>query len=230
MSDSTTVDREQEMVIGGDSADVGSAPSYAQSQPSGNGSHARAGRTVAGESISDEYAGMDIVSTVDDVDEASFPRQITAARLNQFVAENPDLHPIWKFHLHQTSIQMGDPFYAQVRIVNLTDKTLIGTLPQEVRRLIENLFFAGQVDQRGKKKGAEQRMAEGLSRIKQIGYAYGCAGFVDPKLVLRPEDVRDPEKEVWVGAIQLHDLTEFSRICEGDDALAARRLEGFSVE
>jgi hypothetical protein len=226
MSDSFTL-----LPSGGVADAPPSPPETADVHPSGNGANARAGR-VAGESIADEYAGMDFTDDEDGLDpERDAPVPLTAAMLNKFLADNPQMHPVRTMRLHQASIQYGQPFSAEVRIVNLTDKTLIGTLPFEVRRIVEKLFFGGQGSGNPRKqKSGQQRLDEGLQRVKEVGYAYGCAGFVNPRLVLRPEDVKDPEKEAWVGTIPLHDLTEFSRICEGDDKLAARRLEPFPVE
>jgi hypothetical protein len=195
----------------------------------GNGSAPRPG-VVAGESLGHEFAGMDIVSGPEDIDyDAAAPKKISAAQLNRWAEEHPHAEAtLWRYRLHQTSINMGgDPIYAVVKIINLTDRTLIGILPMDVRRAVERLFFAGENPARNKQKGNMQRMEEGLQRVKQIGYVYGCAGFVDPQLVMTPQDVKDPEKQAWVGSIALHDLTEFSRICEGDEALAARRLEPF---
>lgn len=183
-------------------------------------------RVTRGEDIDPRYAGIDVVNRAEDVDyERHTPKPISAARLNEM---EPKPHT-FMMRLHQTSINIGEDAYAEVRIVNLTDRALIGTLPANVRKLIERLFFSGTPSQRGLNK-SETRMNTGLKRFEEICYAYGCAGFVSPRLVLRPEDVTDPENEVWVGsgAIALHDLSEFNRICEGDDQLAARRLEGFS--
>ena len=192
-------------------------------------------RTIRGEELGNEYAGMDVVSGPDDVDyDRNAPKLVSAAMLNKFVEENPNHYPTFRMILHQTTINLweqtgGQTQYAEVRLVNLTDRALIGSLPTEVRKLVERLFFAGSANQRGNRK-AENRMKEGLDRLREIGHAYGVAGFVQPRLVLHKDHVQDPENEVWVGAIALHDLTEFSRICEGDDQLAARRLEGFSLE
>ena len=184
-------------------------------------------RVVRGEDIDPKYDGMDIIESPDDVDyERNAPKPISAARLKEEAQQKT-----WLMKLHQTSISRGEPTYAEVRIVNLTDKTLIGTLPAGVRKLIERLFFAGEVSGRGAKhKVAENRMRQGLSRLEEIGYAYAVAGFVEPRMVLTQEEADADPDAIWVGsgAIKLHDMTEFSRICEGDDNLAERRLEGFS--
>ena len=191
-------------------------------------------RVIAGEDVSPEFAGMDIVDGPDDADYNELaPKAVSAAVLNKFLEQNPETRPTFRMILHQTTINLseqtgGETQWARVRIVDLSDKALVGTLPAEVRKLIERLFFGGSANQRGNRnKPGAARMDEGLNRMRDVAYAYGCAGFVEPRLVMRPEDVKDPDKEVWVGAIALHDLTEFTRICEGDEQLAKRRLEGF---
>jgi hypothetical protein len=188
-----------------------------------NGSHPQS------RAAHDEFAGIDFVDTSSDVDyDAAAPKQVTAEMLNQFVAEHGAQYPEFPFKLTQLSIQMGETMTAQVRIINLTDRALIESVPVEVRNLVQKLFFAGSQQQKGK-PNATQRMADTMRRVKETAYAYGCAGFVTPQLVLRPEDVKDPSVQAWVGSIPLHDLTEYVRICEGDDQLAKRRLEGFSL-
>lgn len=162
----------------------------------------------------DEFAGMQ-------------PKKLTAGLLNAnatSLVENPEFN----FYCHQTTINLGltDRFFARVRIVNLADRALVGTLPNEIRDIVQKLFFAGSGG-RPQQFNGRARMDQGLSRSKEIAFAYGCAGFIEPRLVLRPDLVRDPENEAWVGTIALHDLQEFMRICEGDDGLAARRLERF---
>jgi hypothetical protein len=181
----------------------------------------------------DEFAGIDIIDTADDVDyESAAPKQVTAAMLNKWADEHGEEFPEFRFALHQTSINVGEPgsLFARVRIINLTDRSLINSVPVEVRDIVQRLFFAGSGNQRGNanRGGSRLRMEQSLTRLREVGYAYGVAGFIEPRLVMRKEDVKDPEKEAWVGSIALHDLTEFSRICEGDDQLAARRLERFS--
>jgi hypothetical protein len=194
--------------------------------PVGNGSGPR---VVRGEDIDPRYAGMDIVESEADVDYQKLtPRPISASRLRE--AAPPKT---WLMKLHQTSIERGEPTYAEVRIVNLTDKALLGSMPTGVRKLVERLFFAGEANQRGaKNKVAENRMRQGLRRLEEIGHAYAVAGFVEPRMVLTQEEAEADPDAIWVGSdlIKLHDMTEFSRICEGDDQLAERRLEGFSRE
>lgn len=183
-------------------------------------------RVVRGEDVDAKYDGMDIIETPEDAAQVA-PRPFSAARFKEEVPEQT-----WLFKCHQTSISRGEPVYAEVRIVNLTDKTLIGTLPHGVRKLIERLFFAGEVSSKGAKhKVAENRMRQGLSRLEEIGHAYAVAGFVQPRMVLTKEEADADPEALWVGdpnGIKLHDMTEFSRICEGDDNLAERRLEKFS--
>lgn len=172
---------------------------------------------------------LPIISPQDDgVDFGTLkPVRVTAAMLNQKAHQLAN--PVFNLYLHQTTINMGltERFYAKVRIVNLADRALVGTLPDDVRELIERLFFRGE-QRRPAGFSGKQRMETGLSRSEQIARAYGCAGFISPRLMLHESDVRDPENETWVGNIALHDLQEFMRICEGDDQLAARRLEQFS--
>jgi hypothetical protein len=156
--------------------------------------------------------------------EANAPKRVTAAMLNDYAETHTDQYPEFDMALHQTGINMGVDVTARVRLVNLTDKALVGAQPVEVRKLIQKLFFSNTPQRRG---NAGPRMEEQMQRMKEVGYAYGVAGFVSPRLVLRKEEIRDPENEAWVGSIALHDLMEFTRICEGDDQLAKRRLAGF---
>ena len=180
-----------------------------------------------------QFEGIEVVDTAEDVDYDAFaPKQLTAAMLNQFAADHPETsYPTFPYRLPRTGMRLGQPgMTAKVRIINLTDRTVLNILPNEIRSLVRKLFFAGgATSNQGKRQSAEQRMNEQLTRIKDVAYAYAVAGFVEPKLVLSPEDIKDPEKEAYVGQIDLGDLTEFVRICEGDEQLAARRLEGFSV-
>jgi hypothetical protein len=175
-----------------------------------------------------EYQGVVIADSPEDVDyEDMAPKAATAAMFNRPRDDRPKT---FLFRLTHTGIREGEDIAAEVRLVNLTDRALLSQVPAEVRQIVQKLFFSGTANQRGtpKKETSERRMDNQLKRLKEVGYAYGVAGFVNPKLVMRPEDVKDPEKETWVGNIELADLTEFSRICEGDDQLAKRRLESFS--
>jgi hypothetical protein len=141
------------------------------------------------------------------------------------------VYPEFDFRTPRTGMKMGKPgLTARVRLINLTDRTVINAVPHEIRKLVQKLFFAGGATSNQNRKGtADQRMDDQLRRIKEVAHAYGVAGFVSPRLVLNREDVKDPANEVWVGLYDLGDLSELVRICEGDEQLAARRLEGFSV-
>jgi hypothetical protein len=171
-----------------------------------------------------EYQGVTIIDSPDEMDyEEMTPKAASAAIFNQPKRET------FLFPLSQTGIKHGQDMYAEVRLVNLLDRATLNTVAPEVRQIVQRLFFAGEANQRGsnKKESPEQRMERQMKRLKEVGYAYGAAGFVNPRLVMRPEDVRDPNKETWVGNIELADLTEFVRICEGADVLAKRRLQSF---
>jgi hypothetical protein len=171
-----------------------------------------------------EYQGVTVIDSPEDMDyEEMTPKAASAAMFNQPTRDT------FLFPLVQTGIKHGQDMYAEVRLVNLLDRATLNQVVPEVRALVMKLFFAGEANQRGnrKKESPEQRMESQMRRLKDIGYAYGVAGFINPKLVMRPEDVRDPDKETWVGSVELADLTEFVRICEGDDQLAKRRLQSF---
>lgn len=161
-----------------------------------------------------------VVESAEQVDyEASRP-----VRFSLSMAENAPV-PI-EFKLHQMSIQQNATVTAQVKLVNLTDRALLTELPTPVKTLAQKLFFSGQASQvKHKSKLAE--MEATATRIKNIARAYGCAGFLDPKLVLTEEEEARGEG-IFVDRIPLHDLQEFMRICEGDEQLAERRLTRFS--
>lgn len=172
-----------------------------------------------------EEEGVAVVESPEDVDyEEVAPKAASAAMFN-----NVKTRDTFLFKLIHTGINHGEDRYAEVRLVNLTDRAMLSQVPVSVRQTVQKLFFSGNANQRGsqRKETSEEKMEAQLKRLKEVGYAYGVAGFVTPKLVMNPGDVRDPEKETWVGNIALADLTEFSRICEGDDQLAKRRLESF---
>jgi hypothetical protein len=169
----------------------------------------------------DKYAGMDIVDSGDDVnyDEAR-PKPISAASLRG------DAPKRFIYNCHQTSIQRGEKVQVVARMVNLTDRAQYGLFSAEVREIVQRLYFTADTANQ-KKDPPKIRMEKQLKRLEEMGHAYGVAGFVEPKFCLREQD-EDAEKGIaWIGRIALHDLTEFSRICEGDEALAARRLEPF---
>jgi hypothetical protein len=181
-----------------------------------NGSHPR----------SDEFRGIDIVDSGDEVDYASMAPKLLTGRM----VEDAKANKSFLLTLHTMSIEAGEKVGAEVKLVNLTDKTLLGAVPHNVREMIERLFFSAPASQRGNKANKRIRTDQTASRIRDVGYAYGCAGFVNPKLVLTEAEADPDNNVVWVGDIPLHDLTEYARICEGDDALAARRLEPFSQQ
>lgn len=182
-----------------------------------NGTHPRA----------DEFRGIDIVDNADEVDYASTAPKLLTGRM----VEEAKANKTFLLTLHTMSIEAGEKVGAEVKLVNLTDKTLLGAVPHNVRDLIERLFFSAPANQRGNKPGAKKaRTDQTAARIRDVGYSYGCAGFVSPRLVLTPEEADPDNNVVWVGDIPLHDLTEYARICEGDDALAARRLEPFPAK
>jgi hypothetical protein len=143
-------------------------------------------------------------------------------------------NPYFKFRLSQASMEAaarGEPEeFAVVRLVNLTDRMQTRELAHDVDALVQNLFFQGErMNQDAqKKKSKEQRMAEVQKRTREVAYAYGCAGFVKPKLVLTREQAREDEGIYFVGDVPLADLTEFVRVCEGNEELAASRLTAFS--
>lgn len=165
---------------------------------------------------------VEVVNGPDDVDyEASRPKRLSAALLNERPEEIPE------FKMHQLSVEMGFPVTAKVRLVNLTDRALLTELPTNVREQAQKLFFStGNANQ--KKKSAVAEMENTAERIRKVAQTYGCAGFVDPKLVLTQAEEDEEKNILWVQRIPLHDLQEFTRICEGDDQLASRRLERFS--
>jgi hypothetical protein len=173
-----------------------------------------------------------VVHDADDVDyDALAPKQLTASILNAYIEEHPEAgYPEFPFYCAKTSMRLGKPFTAQVRLINLADRAVVGTLAPNVRKLVMKLFFSGsgQTSNQRKQGNTEVQAETTMKRVKEVAYAYGCAGFLSPRLVLERGDVRDPEKEAWVGSLDLGDLQEFLRICEGDDVLAARRLDGFS--
>lgn len=220
MSESVTVDPIPEAHVPVEGSQ-GETPS-----PKANGK-----ATVAGETLGAEFAGMDIVvDSEDDIDyDTLAPKALTAAELNAWAEshEGDDQYPVWPFLLNSTSIKLGRKRTAQVRIINLTDRALINSVPVEIRSLVQKLFFSNAGARLDKMKG-EAKMHAQMQRMKEVAYAYGCAGFVEPELKLRKEDITDPEKQAWVGSVALNDLLEFVRICEGDDKLASDRLEGFS--
>lgn len=169
----------------------------------------------------DKYAGMDIIDSSADVDPEDRPRPISAAALASTESKS------FLYNCHQTSIKRGEKVTVVAKIVNLTDRSLFGSYPVEVRDLVQKLFFSAE-PQGAKKDPPKIRMEKQLKRLEELGHAYGVAGFVEPKFCLRQQDEDAERGVVWIGRIELHDLTEFSRICEGDEALAARRLEPFS--
>jgi len=175
-----------------------------------------------------EYQGVEIVETPEDVDyDALKPVAATAALIASTTKRD-----YTGFRLTHTQIARGviEPLVAKVRLVNLTDKAMLDQVPREIRAIVQKLFFTGTPNQRGRKQEREtpeQRMDAQLKRMKEVGYAYGVAGFLEPKLVLNPADADPDRGTLWVGDIELADLTAFVRICEGDDQLAARQLEEF---
>lgn len=164
-----------------------------------------------------------IVNGPDDVDYEA----VRPVRLSASLVEDLSTREIPDFKLHQMSVKAGYPVTARVRLVNLTDRHLLTELPTNVREIAHKLFFtntpAGQ-----KKPNKTIEMENQGKRVTDIARAYGCAGFLDPKLVWEQKDERLDQNIFWVGRIPLHDLQEFMRVCEGDDALAARRLDRFS--
>jgi hypothetical protein len=150
------------------------------------------------------------------------PQPLTAALLNE--AEE---YPLMKFYMNQTSIKLGQPFTATVRIVNLTDRTILNVQPRHIQDLVHRLVFSGQ-NATPVRQNVREKDDQTLDRAKELCYAYAVAGFVEPRLVLRKEEIKDPTKEAWVGKVAYSDLNEFMRICEGSDELAARRLSLFS--
>lgn len=163
------------------------------------------------------------VRTAEDVDYSlKNPQPLTASDLNE-----GDEYPLMWFYCAQTSIARGKSFEAQVRVINLTDRSILNTQPRHIQDLVHRLVFSGQ------NKGPvrqNQRDADDktLDQAKELTMAYAVAGFVVPRLVLRKEDVKDPTQEAWVGKVAYSDLNEFMRICEGAEELAARRLRLFS--
>lgn len=167
----------------------------------------------------------EVVESAEDVDyQAKAPKRLTGAMLEQVARD--DAERGFDFKLHHTSLLLGEPVVARVKIVNLIDKTLLVGLQSDVRQLVQKLFFSGGTAQ-GKKGNAVSEMDKTATRLRETAFAYGCAGFISPKLVLKKEDARPADDILWAGSIELHDLQEFVRICEGEDTLAERRLQRF---
>lgn len=168
-----------------------------------------------------EHVEVEVLTSADQIPyDTLAPKRLTAAMWHE-----REVAKIFEFKLNHASILKGEPVVALVRIVNLVDRSLLKTLPMEVRKLCHKLFFGNQGPTRP--KNDEAKYDQQLDRLEDILHAYGCAGFLEPRLVLTPQEVRNPEEEMWVGEIPMADLQEWMRICEGDDALAARRLEEF---
>lgn len=164
-----------------------------------------------------------IVNGPEDVDyDAVRPTRLSGALIEEVGGKDiPD------FKLHQMSVAAGYTVTAKVRLVNLTDRHLLTDLPTNVRELAQKLFFRGE-SAGAKKPNKKVEMENQSIRVRDIARAYGCAGFLEPRLVLDQKDENTENNVLWVDRIPLHDLQEFMRICEGDDQLAARRLERFS--
>lgn len=169
---------------------------------------------------------VEVVNSAEDIDYLSMaPKVASSSILNSFAA---DPYPIMNFQLVHTSIRARQKLVAKVRVISLTERAVLDVQPKDVRELVHRLLFSN--NQAPVKVTGLARDDQAMDRLKELCYVYACAGFVEPRLVLRKENVRDPETEAWVGSIALPDLHEFYRICEGDDNLAARRLEEFSDE
>ncbi len=175
-----------------------------------------------------EYQGVEIVDGPEDVDYTEMSPK--PATFSDLTAPPKETFP---FRLTHTGMKRGKKITAEVKLVNLTDRATLKAVPGEIREMVMKLFFSGAGNQRGRKQEKEtpqMRMDRQLQRMKDVGYAYGVAGFVNPQLVMNMEYENpnsDPPK-VHVSRIDLADLTAFARICEGDDELAARQLEDFS--
>lgn len=159
------------------------------------------------------------------------PRRLAAADLASLTvgANGTVEEPEFDMHLYQTSLRVGHRVNARVKIVNLADRALLDTLPVVLRRRVAELFFSdtGRPPTRIDPMG---NMDRGTKRNREVANAYACAGFIDPHLVMTQDEVRDPERDLWVEAVSLHDRLEYVRICEGDEGLAARRLDAFLAE
>ena len=137
-----------------------------------------------------------------------------------------------RFKLWQTSMESragGGPeeVFAEVRIVNLTDRSLTNQTANNVDALIRKLFYSNDRKPVGQKQDSKQNMAEVQRRTREVAHAYGCVGFVNPRLVLTQEEENISEGIYWVERIPLNDLSEFVRMCEGNEELAASRLSAF---
>jgi hypothetical protein len=186
------------------------------SYPSANRSQGGAGNGSA----PSEPVEVEVLTSSDQIPyDTLAPKRLTAASWH-----NREMAKSFNFKLNHMSILMGEPMTARVRIVNLVDRSLLKTLPSDVRKLCFKLFFGTTAPST---KNDEAKYNAQLDRLEDVVHAYGCAGFLEPRLVLTPQDIKNPEEEMWVGDIPLADLQEWMRICEGDDALAARRLEEF---
>lgn len=163
------------------------------------------------------------IKQADDLDwEGAQPQKISARAVN----EQGGTQKLHKFQLTQTSINLGQfpPGFAVVRLVSLADRSLVGTLPTEVRQVVDRIYNTN-VPQN---IPDSERTEHILHRAQEVASAYCVAGFVDPKVCWRREDASDGV--MWVGAIALHDRQEFMRICESEDVIAARRLKPFLDE
>jgi hypothetical protein len=140
--------------------------------------------------------------------------------------------PTQRFKLWQASIESaaaGGPkeVFAEVRIVNLTDRALTQNTSNPVDAMIRKLFYSNDRKPVGQNKDSRQNMSEVQRRTREVAYVYACVGFVNPRVCLTEEEENISEGIYWAGRFPLNDLSEFVRMCEGNEELAASRLSAF---
>lgn len=117
--------------------------------------------------------------------------------------------------------------FAEVVIVNLTDRALTRNVSNPVDAMIRKLFYSNDRKPVGQKNDSRQNMSEVQRRTQEVAYTYACVGFVNPRVVLTEEEENISENILWAGRFPLNDLSEYVRMCEGNEELAASRLSAF---
>lgn len=151
------------------------------------------------------------------------PRMLSRSevRARRKQAEDPNLG-FW-FPLPKTGID------ARVRLLSLTDKAFLASLPDAAQKRITEALATLSGQREGDDKiPAHKRAIRAVGKLDDVAREFCLRGFIYPRLVATEAELPEEDESVWlVDDVHPDDRAAYYNLCEGSDAEAVGKLEPF---
>ena len=128
----------------------------------------------------------------------------------------------------------------RVRDVSIADRAFIGQLPTNLQTVVDQMIDRAEAlrntddeqdaieelsDALG---GGERRPSLMLANAYAIAAHMCCLAFIEPQVVMTPQEITDPAVQMWVGKLRDEDRQAFLQHVFGADQAEAAKLATFS--